>query len=79
MKVGMAVYCNTCGLRKSPRGRSAPYALPMCNFECSGYYEDPKVGDLWPGETEEEFGYPVSADGTREAVPESVDFAGGKG
>jgi hypothetical protein len=51
----------------------------MCNFECSGYYEEPKVGDLWPGETEEEFGYPVGSDGTREAVPESVDFADSEG
>jgi len=49
----------------------------MCDFECSGYYEDPNVGDLWPGETEEEFGYPAGSDGTREAVPESIDFAGG--
>jgi hypothetical protein len=47
----------------------------MCDFECKGYDLDPKVGDLWPGETEEEFGYPVRSDGTREAVPDSIDFA----
>ena len=49
MKVGIAVYCNKCGLRKAPRGRSAPM-IPLCrNYECAGYYEDPRVGDLWPG------------------------------
>ena len=79
MKVGISAYCNTCGRRKVPRGRSAPMMNHGCDFECPGYSEDPKVGDLWPGETQEEFGYPVSADGTREDVPESIDFAGGKG
>jgi len=38
----------------------------MCNFQCKGYYEDPQVGDLWPRETEEDFGYPVGSDGTVE-------------
>jgi hypothetical protein len=37
---------------------------------CHGYREEPKVGDLWPGESEADFGYPVSDDGTeiREAT-----------
>jgi hypothetical protein len=40
----------------------------MCtDDQCADYYNDPKPGDLWPGETEEEFGYPVSANATREA------------
>lgn len=75
MKVGISVYCTVCCNRKCPRGRSQPLGLHMCDFECAGYDLAPKVGDLWPGETEEEFGHPVSADGTREAIPDSVDFA----
>ena len=33
--------------------------------ECEGYRQEPRVGDLWPGETSEDFGYPHSLDGTR--------------
>lgn len=33
-------------------------------YGCNGYYQDPKVGDLWPGESEQDFGYPCSNDGT---------------
>ena len=69
MKVGIAVYCTFCGKRKCPRGRSAPLGMSACFDDCYGYQEEPKVGDLWPGETEEEFGYPVSANGTREEEP----------
>lgn len=43
-----------------------------CNFECGGYTEDPRVGDLWPGETEEEFGFPVSDAGTKEVEPSTA-------
>jgi hypothetical protein len=64
MKVGIAVYCGTCGHRKKPRGRSAPMGLHMCDYECSGYDQSPLVGDLWPSETEEDFGYPCSSNGT---------------
>jgi rubredoxin len=38
----------------------------LCDGECNGYREEPYAGSLWPGETEEDFGYPISADGTRE-------------
>jgi hypothetical protein len=69
MKVGIAIYCATCGNRKKPRGRSAPIGLCMCDYECKGYDQEPLVGDLWPGETEEQFGYPCGSDGTREAQP----------
>ena len=64
MRIGIAVYCTICHRQKCPRGRSAPMVRRMCDFECPGYYTDPKVGDLWPGETEEQFGYPVSIEGT---------------
>jgi hypothetical protein len=46
-------------MRKKPVGRSAP--LPManslCDSDCRGYYEDPKPGELWPGEKRSDFGY----------------------
>jgi len=58
-KVGVAVTCTVCYMRKKPIGRSAPMELAnsMCDHECPGYYLEPKPGDLWPGETREEFGY----------------------
>lgn len=57
--VGKSVECAVCGLRKKPWGRSAAVeeANSLCDFECPGYQQDPQVGDLWPGETREEFGY----------------------
>jgi hypothetical protein len=64
-RVGVSVYCTSCGRRKAPRGRSAPAVLSLCNFECSGYDKEPKVGDLWPGERESEFGYPCGSEGTK--------------
>lgn len=67
MKVGIYVECEVCGQHKKPRGRSGPLGAYMCDRDCEGYSQDPQVGDLWPGETEEDFGYPVSANGTREA------------
>jgi hypothetical protein len=69
MKIGISVYCAVCKQRKAPRGRSVPDAMwnGMCTWDrCVGYSQDPVVGDLWPGETEEEFGFPVSVHGTRE-------------
>ena len=65
MKIGVRVNCAECGHQKKPRGRSAPLGVFMCEPECSGYYREPLVGDLWPGETEEEFGYPCSDNGTQ--------------
>jgi hypothetical protein len=69
MKVGVHITCVICGLQKQPRGRSAPLGARYCNDECPGYDALPNVGSLWPGETEEEFGYPVSSNGTREEQP----------
>ena len=74
MKVGISIYCTVCGRRKAPRGRSVPDAMAsgLCtmgpDFQCPGYDEDPRVGSLWPGETEEDFGYPVGSFGTVERV-----------
>lgn len=58
--VGRAVDCRVCGLRKKPRGRDAPLimASSLCDHECPGYAQPPHPGDLWPGETAEDFGFP---------------------
>ena len=61
---GLLVHCVVCGQMKRPIGRSGPLSVSYCNEECSGYRQPPYVGSLWPGETAEEFGYPVSEDGT---------------
>jgi len=57
--VGVAVTCSICGLRKKPRGRDAPLAMAnsLCDHECPGYDQPPEPGDLWPGETKEDFGF----------------------
>jgi hypothetical protein len=63
-RVGIVVECESCGLEKKPIGRSAPLGMYLCNQDCPSYYNDPRPGSLWPGESEEDFGYPVSVDGT---------------
>jgi hypothetical protein len=53
--------CTTCGRTKAPRGRSisdATYNSYCTREQCKGYDEEPRPGDLWPGETAEEFGFP---------------------
>jgi hypothetical protein len=66
MKVGIAVTCVVCGLRKKPVGRSAPLEMALCDHECPGYRQEPLAGVLWPGETEQDFGYPVGSVGWQE-------------
>lgn len=66
MKVGILVRCVVCGNAKKPVGRSGPLDASYCDDECAGYRQPPFVGSLWPGETEEQFGYPVGSDGTAE-------------
>lgn len=58
-EVGVAVDCTVCGRRKKPIGRSAPIEMggSLCDWECHGYDLDPKPGELWPGETREDFGF----------------------
>ena len=74
-KIGVKVVCTKCHRQKAPRGRSVPlysnfmYCQPVFMDEkgegtCHGYRDDPKVGSLWPGESEEDFGYPVENEGT---------------
>ena len=62
---GISVRCAVCDRTKKPRGRSAPIetASSLCDDDCRGYDSDPKPGDLWPGESEKDFGYPVGQRG----------------
>lgn len=73
--IGIAVNCAVCGLRKQPFGRSAPMSSAggLCaGDECPGYMQEPKPGDLWPGERREDFGFPKwLAEKAREAREES--------
>jgi hypothetical protein len=71
MKIGVAVECPHCHRTKAPRGRSiSPLTYESyCNRdECPYYWDDPKPGDLFPGETEEQFGFPCSVNATRETA-----------
>lgn len=76
MKVGISVECAVCRRTKQPRGRSAPLGGSLCDRECAGYRIAPLPGDLWPGETEEDFGFPVSANATREGQPQWTEKDG---
>lgn len=70
VRVGVIVHCQTCGYMKKPLGRSGPLGSVYCDEECVGYRQPPFVGSLWPGETSEDFGYPVSEDGTQPSSPQ---------
>ena len=63
-RIGISVECAVCHQVKKPRGRSAPLGPMYCTRECEGYDQEPYVGDLWPGETSQDFGYPHSMHGT---------------
>ena len=71
LRVGIVVRCRVCGERKAPIGRSVPLAMSLCESDCPGYRQEPYPGSLWPGETSDEFGYPVGADGTVERAREA--------
>ncbi len=46
------VVCMRCHLRKKPIGRDAgaAQANSLCDYECPGYYEEPRPPHLWPNE-----------------------------
>jgi hypothetical protein len=46
--------CQRCKRRKAPRGRSVAMEMQgaLCDYDCTGYREDPQPGHLWPGELE---------------------------
>lgn len=77
MRVGIAVRCNLCGRNKAPFWRSIGYGLYLCERDCPGYYQDPRPGSLWPGETEKEFGYPIISAGTKEVPDREIDVVRG--
>ena len=70
---GIRVECTRCGHMKQPRGRSAPLGAYYCDRDCKGWQQEPRVGDLWPGETCEEFGFAHFHEGTREMTPEEIE------
>ncbi len=80
MKTGIEVRCMVCGKVKVPRGRSCSpiawdsYCQPH-HFDqgdgCDGYAMPPLVGDLWPNETAEGFGFPCSDNGTADIPQEA--------
>jgi hypothetical protein len=55
--VGKRVICTTCNRTKKPIGRSAALEMAnsLCDQECPGYNQPPYPGQLWPGETLEDF------------------------
>ena len=59
---GTRVVCVRCRQTKAPRGRSVSMESygSLCTDECHGFYCQPLSGDLWLGETREEFGYACS-------------------
>ena len=64
-RIGVDVKCFVCGHSKAPVGRSVPPQDYLCNaLSCDGYYYIPVPGSLFPGESEEDFGYPVGKAGT---------------
>lgn len=67
MRQGISVTCALCGRTKKPIGRDAHPGSDYCEYwECEGYVIPPYPGQLWFGESEEEFGYLVGKDGTKE-------------
>ena len=73
-RMGIPVKCAVCGQTKKPVGRSAPFGWDSCDDRCKGYRQAPYPGSLWPGETEDDFGYPIGDAGTkRVAVKDDVD------
>lgn len=54
------VECTVCERRKHPNGRDPGLEMgnSYCEYECPGRFKEPHAGDLWPGETREDFGHP---------------------
>lgn len=65
-RVGSFAVCTWCNRNKQPRGRDS-MDNGLCDHECPGYDAPPYAGDLWPGETAEEFGYPCETTEERNA------------
>lgn len=57
---GYKVTCAVCGVTKKPWGRSAPMGSYYCDSDCPGFSQAPLPSNLWPNESEADFGFPVS-------------------
>lgn len=57
---GYTVKCTVCQCIKKPWGRSAPAESYLCDSDCPGYHDEPLPSNLWPNESEADFGYPVT-------------------
>ena len=57
---GYTVTCVKCRRTKKPLGRSSPLGLSLCDDECPGYHIEPLPSNLWPNESEADFGYRVA-------------------
>ena len=67
VRVGIAVACTVCGQRKAPTRTVGPTRHVSVRSRLSRVSTGPlSAGSLWPGETSDEFGYPVGPDGTVE-------------
>lgn len=62
------VHCTRCWRPKTPHGRSEAALGLNCTDSCPGYFEEPKAGCLFPGETCEDFGYHHCHNATQEYV-----------
>ena len=74
MITGTAVECILCKRTKKPSGRSAPAEMAywLCQHGCRGYELEPRVGQLWPGETVLEFGYRLGEYGSDVDLPDGL-------
>jgi hypothetical protein len=73
MFVGIEVRCTVCSYMKKPHGRSAPLGLVYCDADCPGYNESPRPGCLWPGETEQDYGYEVCSNAVKKICEPSPE------
>ena len=86
MRIGISVECAMCRRTKQPHGRSAPMGSSFCDDDCDGYDQDPQAGCLWPGETEEDLGFAICSNATKDLPPaesaarttRGVEDAGGR-
>jgi hypothetical protein len=56
---GYRVTCVVCSVEKKPWGRSAPLDSYYCDSDCPGYMKEPLPSNLWPNESEADFGFKV--------------------
>jgi len=57
-----------------PGGRDIPAVIAdsYCTADCTGYLDEPRPGSLWPGETDEDYGFPCGTNATREMTSAEI-------